>query len=776
LSVKAASESRISSTIRSTRLLAKPGCLKESPCSIPAPWCGVRKLWIFILLPHCSGISVRRIPLSNGRWSGMLRSAGNFAENRNPALRDDGDFRLLTDEFEALVQRVGDEDTVLAIDAQDEANVHFPGHRAPAVRAGDEDRLGGGVGQGAGPGAGRDQHGDRLRVVGRVAVARVEQVGVALAVEFEVALVVAGGTDRFAVGQRHRGHRPRLARVLDADAPWFSLFAAERHDVAADVDQRVVDALLPEDGGGAAEGDALQVAAEIEGDIAVAAADGVAGDGEVGNRRLGREPGLDLGRWRQFGLEFVGLEALVLDQPADAGVEQVVALFGQRLRLADEVGQFRFDFQRPAVGDGGVQRGQFGVLPGMVGAVQAVEFAQHGGDGLAARFGIVADDQHFDAGAEDVGLLLLQRRATAGGETENEGGEDQVAEHACSRAVMKAPAASKLDCWRISTMQGGLVTLISVSWSPMTSRPTSSSPRLNSTGPRASAISRSRADSSWATPVPPAARLPRVSPALGMRARQKGTGWPAISRMRLSPRLISGTKRCAMIVRVPSRVSVSTMTLRFGSLRWTRKTWLPPMPSSGLRMTSRSSSMKRWICPIWRNATVGGEKRANSAIASFSECSRSARGRLQTLTPSASARSSSQVAVRYSKSKGGSLRMITASKAVSGSHSRPVSRYQSWSSGRRWRCSASPQMPPSSCFSKCSCWATPATSPRRPRGPSVPVRWRRPGRPAGRRRHRRRSGWAGHQDCCSRSRAGCSRSRRNARLPGSAPRRLPGLP
>jgi hypothetical protein len=27
-----------------------------------------------------------------------------------------------------------------------------------------------------------------------------------------------------------------------------------------------------------------------------------------------------------------------------------------------------------------------------------------------------------------------------------------------------------------------------------------------------------------------AARLPRVSPALGMRARQKGTGWPAISR------------------------------------------------------------------------------------------------------------------------------------------------------------------------------------------------------------------------------------------------------
>jgi hypothetical protein len=51
--------------------------------------------------------------------------------------------------------------------------------------------------------------------------ARVEQVGVALAVDFEEALVVAGGADRFAVGEFDRGQRSGLARVLDADAPGF---------------------------------------------------------------------------------------------------------------------------------------------------------------------------------------------------------------------------------------------------------------------------------------------------------------------------------------------------------------------------------------------------------------------------------------------------------------------------------------------------------------------------------------------------------------------------
>ena len=48
--------------------------------------------------------------------------------------------------------------------------------------------------------------------------------------------------------------------------------------------------------------------------------------------------------------------------------------------------------------------------------VQAVEFAQYGRDGLSPLFGIAAGDQHFDTGAEDEGLLFLQRRPAASAE------------------------------------------------------------------------------------------------------------------------------------------------------------------------------------------------------------------------------------------------------------------------------------------------------------------------------------------------------------------------
>ena len=56
----------------------------------------------------------------------------------------------------------------------------------------------------------------------------------------------------------------------------------------------------------------------------------------------------------------------------------------------------------------------------MIGAVQAIEFAQHRGDRLAALRWFVADDDDLDAGAENVSLLLLQRSAPAGGDDEDE--------------------------------------------------------------------------------------------------------------------------------------------------------------------------------------------------------------------------------------------------------------------------------------------------------------------------------------------------------------------
>ena len=87
--------------------------------------------------------------------------------------------------------------------------------------------------------------------------ARVEQVRIALTVELEIALVIAGGADRLAIGQLDGCQRPGLAGVLDADAPRLAALAAQRHDVAANIDQRILDALFAEQAGCAVEGDTL---------------------------------------------------------------------------------------------------------------------------------------------------------------------------------------------------------------------------------------------------------------------------------------------------------------------------------------------------------------------------------------------------------------------------------------------------------------------------------------------------------------------------------------
>ena len=60
-----------------------------------------------------------------------------------------------------------------------------------------------------------------------------------------------------------REQRRVLAWMLDADAPGAVALAAERHDVAADVDQRVLDLVLAQNGGGAVEG-AVGTADETE--------------------------------------------------------------------------------------------------------------------------------------------------------------------------------------------------------------------------------------------------------------------------------------------------------------------------------------------------------------------------------------------------------------------------------------------------------------------------------------------------------------------------------
>ena len=70
-------------------------------------------------------------------------------------------------------------------------------------------------------------------------------------------------------------------------------------------------------------------------------------------------------------------------------------------------------------------------------------------------------DQHLDARAEDEGFLHLHRRLAAGREQQGQQQPGQEA-HARSSAALNIAATSKPVCALISTMQVGLVTLISV--------------------------------------------------------------------------------------------------------------------------------------------------------------------------------------------------------------------------------------------------------------------------------------------------------------------------
>ena len=88
-------------------------------------------------------------------------------------------------------------------------------------------------------------------------------------------------------------------------------------------------------------------------------------------------------------------------------------------------------------------------------------------------------------------------------------------------------------------MPVGEVTLISVIQSPMTSMPTNTRPRSRRAGPIAAQISRSRGVSDVLRALPPAWKLARASPSLGMRLTAP-TGSPSIRMIRLSPRRISG--------------------------------------------------------------------------------------------------------------------------------------------------------------------------------------------------------------------------------------------
>ena len=84
-----------------------------------------------------------------------------------------------------------------------------------------------------------------------------------------------------------------------------------------------------------------------------------------------------------------------------------------------------------------------------------------------------------------------------------------------------------------------------------------------------------------------------------------------------------------MTVRAPSSLSVSTITLRFGSSARTRKMRLPPMPSIGLGMASPAASMKAARRAHRGSPASAARNRRTRQCDLLPEWSRSAAGRLK---------------------------------------------------------------------------------------------------------------------------------------------------
>src|SRR3989338_5392527 len=108
------------------------------------------------------------------------------------------------------------------------------------------------------------QDGHRLHALHGTPPARGDQGAIAHVAQREITLVVAGCADGLAVAQLQYRQRTGLARMLDADAPRTLAMLAQRKNIAADVDQRIADALLAQYFGGAIQRITLGIAAQIE--------------------------------------------------------------------------------------------------------------------------------------------------------------------------------------------------------------------------------------------------------------------------------------------------------------------------------------------------------------------------------------------------------------------------------------------------------------------------------------------------------------------------------
>ena len=101
---------------------------------------------------------------------------------------------------------------------------------------GKKQRFAGHVRAQAGVGARLHQHGGGLALAGGRAIAWVDQMAVAHAVQLKIALIIARGAQRLAVVQHNHRHRLVVARGLQAHLPGRVALAAQRQDITADID------------------------------------------------------------------------------------------------------------------------------------------------------------------------------------------------------------------------------------------------------------------------------------------------------------------------------------------------------------------------------------------------------------------------------------------------------------------------------------------------------------------------------------------------------------
>lgn len=162
----------------------------------------------------------------------------------------------------------------------------------------------------------------------------------------------------------------------------------------------------------------FQIAAKVERHRRIATADPAVVDAQISDAWPSRAPRGKCRRVGQGGLELVGLKTPQANQAADTGIKELFAACRDALGVGDQRSHLGRHCLCLAGRNGFVQCAEFGRLPGMIGAMQAIKLAQHG-SGSGACFGFVGTgDQHLDAGTENEGFLLVQRDFGAGGQRE----------------------------------------------------------------------------------------------------------------------------------------------------------------------------------------------------------------------------------------------------------------------------------------------------------------------------------------------------------------------